>query len=213
MRNMLKNVKFEEDASGRKFVTMAHDEATKNHPGGMNDVASTEKYARMYETDNENDGYRALRLYLSKINPECEALFQYPKRNWSVHDAVWYENRPIGVNKLDAMMTDISKEAKLSRVYTNHSVHATAITMLSNAGVPNRHIMAISGHRNEQSLAHYNTRPSTQQLHACSDVLSRGLTNTSSSSQSLLQRQSTSVYGTRPEPNDQVVVVMRPAEK
>jgi len=36
--------------------------------------------------------------------------------------------------------------------------------------------MAISGHRSEQSLAHYNTRPSISQLRHCSEVLSRRLT-------------------------------------
>ena len=81
----------------------------------------------------------------------------------------------MGVNKLDGMMKDISRAAELSKTYTNHSVRATAITLWSNAGVQNRHIMAISGHRSEQSLAHYNTRPSTSQLQQCSDVLSRSL--------------------------------------
>ena len=38
---------------------MAHDEATKNHPGGLIDVSSHEKLARMYETPEENDGYKA----------------------------------------------------------------------------------------------------------------------------------------------------------
>jgi hypothetical protein len=33
--------------------------------------------------------------------------------------------------------------------------------------------MAISGHRNEQSLVHYNARPSSLQLRNCSDVLAR----------------------------------------
>ena len=37
-------------------------------------------------------------------------------------------------------------------------------------------ILAISGHRSEQSLAHYNTQPSTSQLQHCSEVLSRSLT-------------------------------------
>ena len=68
-------------------------------------------------------------------------------------------------------MKEISQAAQLSRVYTNHSVRATAITLWSNAGVPNHHIMAISGHRNEQSLAHYNTRPSTAQLLHCSTAV------------------------------------------
>ena len=73
------------------------------------------------------------------------------------------------------MMKNISSAAKLSQIYTNHCVRATSITLWSNAGLPNRHIMAISGHRNEQSLQHYNHRPSTSQLKLCSDVLSKAL--------------------------------------
>ena len=41
--------KFEVDASGR-LVTMVHDEVTKNHPGEVSDVPSSEKLARMYKT-------------------------------------------------------------------------------------------------------------------------------------------------------------------
>ena len=174
--------KLEVDAAGRNFITMAHDEVSKNHPGGLKDTNSTEKNARIYETNHPNDGYRALRVYLSKLNPKCTAFFQYPKKNWAPTDSSWYENRPVGINKLDGMMKEISQEAQLSRVYTNHSIRATAITLWSNAGVPNRHIMSISGHRNEQSLAHYNTRPSTAQLHHCSEVLSRSLDESRSSS-------------------------------
>ena len=179
--------KFEADASGRKFVTMAHDEATKNHPGGLSDVSSHENLARMYETPEENDGYKAMKIYLEKLTPKCDAFFQYPKEHWKYDDEIkldtdwsciipnWYDARPICVNKLDGMMEDINRAAELSKAYTNHSVRATAITLWSNAAVQNRHIMAISGHRSEQSLAHYNTRPSTSQLQQCSDVLSRSL--------------------------------------
>jgi len=41
--------KFETDAAGRNYATMSHDELSKNHPGGLKDVESTEKEARMYE--------------------------------------------------------------------------------------------------------------------------------------------------------------------
>ena len=133
----------------------------------------------MYESESENDGYKVLQLYLSKLNPKCEAFFQYPRKTWQPCDEVWFDAKPIGVNKLDNMMKTISEMAGLSKLYTNHSVRATAITLWSNAGVPNQHIMAISGHRNEQSLAHYNTRLSTAQLHNCSEVLSRNLASNS----------------------------------
>ncbi|PFX18832.1 hypothetical protein AWC38_SpisGene16771 [Stylophora pistillata] len=64
--------KFEVDALGRRFVTMAHDEATKNHPGRVTDVSSNEKLARMYETPEENDGYKALKFYMAKLNPRSQ---------------------------------------------------------------------------------------------------------------------------------------------
>lgn len=133
--------KFEVDAAGRNFVTMAHDEATKNHPGRASDIPSTEKMARMYETPEENYGYKALNFYQTKLNPECDAFFQYPKKKWNYDDEVWYKARPIGVNKLDVMMKSTSEAAKLSNIYTNHSVRATAITLWSNAGVQNRHML------------------------------------------------------------------------
>ena len=74
--------------------------------------------------------------------------------------SVWYENRPLCVNKLAVMMREISKEAQLSSLYTNHCVRATAIALWSDEGLENCHIMAISGLRNEQSLKSYNSHPS-----------------------------------------------------
>ena len=132
---------------------MAHDEASKNHPGGVGDISSMEKYARMYEREDTNNGYKALKLYLTKLNTKCEAFFQDPGNNWSVEENVWYEARPVGANSLDSMMKNISEAAPLSHPSTNHGLRETAIILWSNAGIPNRHIMAISGHRNEQSLA------------------------------------------------------------
>ena len=132
---------------------MTHDEASKNHPGGVGNVESFEKEGRMYKaSDDLSDGYNAWQVYISKMNPMCSAFFQYPKRKWSPDCPVWYENRALGVNKLGDMMKNISMEADLSQKYTNHCVRATAITLWFNAGLANRHIIAISGHHNEQSL-------------------------------------------------------------
>ena len=168
---------FLKDDTGREYVSMTHDEATKNHPGGIDDVASVEKEARMYSTSNDQlfDGLNCLRMYLQKLNPHCEALFQYLKGAATQEDQVWYDNKPLGVHKLAGMMKDLSKLASLSKIYTNHSVRATAITLWSDAQVPSRHIMAISGHRSEASLRNYNARPSSEQLRACSDILSGAL--------------------------------------
>ena len=49
-------------------------------------------------------------------------------------------------------MKTISEKVRLSEIYANHCVRATAISLWSNAGISNRHIMAISGHRSEALL-------------------------------------------------------------
>ena len=178
--------KFLKDENNRPYATMTHDESTKNHPGGVGVVESFEKEGRLYQTtDDPSDGFNALQFYISKLNPECTAFFQYPKRKWSPSDSIWYENRPLGIQKLSTMMKEMSEAAGLSKEYTNHSVRATAITLWSNAGLSNRHIMAISGHRNEQSLRSYNARPSSAQLQHSSDVLSNALSATTVPSTSI----------------------------
>ncbi|KAK3749821.1 hypothetical protein QZH41_002554 [Actinostola sp. cb2023] len=117
-RNLTKSsFQFSTDENSKAFTTMRHDEATKNHPGGFSDTESYEKFGRMYRTDDPNDGYDALCLYLTKLNPKCEAFFQFPKRNWSgVSAEVWYENRCLGVNKLGGIMKEISVSANLSKI-------------------------------------------------------------------------------------------------
>ena len=56
--------KFETDAAGRNYATMSRDELSKYHPdlGGLKDVERTEKEARMSETEDQGDGYKALKI-------------------------------------------------------------------------------------------------------------------------------------------------------
>ncbi|KAK3721649.1 hypothetical protein QZH41_003672 [Actinostola sp. cb2023] len=130
--------KFEEDAEGNEYAIMSHQERTKNHQGGLNDRPSDEILTRLYSANTPGDAYSCLKLYTSKLNPEQEAFFQRPKSPFKSTDSVWYENKPLGVNKLATMMKDISTGAGLSKIYTNHSVRATTITLLSDSSVPNR---------------------------------------------------------------------------
>ncbi|KAK3739176.1 hypothetical protein QZH41_019305, partial [Actinostola sp. cb2023] len=108
--------KFEVDPSGRKFATMTHDELTKNHAGGVGDVSSTEKYARMYETEDVNDGYKVLELYISKLNPKCDSLFQYPRRNWSVDDSdnVWSYANVVRLRPINSSIINLSYKPRSS---------------------------------------------------------------------------------------------------
>ena len=87
----------------------------------------------------------------------------------------WWPTRK--QQKTIPVVKTISVGAKLSQIYTNHSVRVSAITMLSDANVPDRHIMFISGHSSEQSVAHYSSRPSVSQLESVSDTILSALEN------------------------------------
>ena len=105
---------------------------------------------------------------LKKVNPNCPALFHcLIRKSWKATNTIWFENRPLGVNKSGRMMADISEAAGLSRIYTDHSEEL----QLSHFGKMQVFQITILW----QSLVHYNKRPSLSQLCNCSNVLSHSL--------------------------------------
>ena len=112
---------------------MAHDEASKNHLGGLSDnTISFEKQAECTKQSVQTMDIMPFVFILERLHPECSAFFQYPKRSWKrPQEGVWFENRCLGMNKLGDMIKILSKATNLLKIYTNHSVRATAITLWS----------------------------------------------------------------------------------
>ena len=158
------------DDTGRKYIKKITTEKTKNHQGTTNE--NEHSGGRMYSTDTPMCPVRSFEKYIAKLNPKCDALFQRPCDSFCPDDPVWFENKPLGKNTLGNMMKTISLKANLSQMYTNHSVRATTITLLSDAGFEARHIKTISGHRNESSITSYCTDTSTIQKQQMSDAIS-----------------------------------------
>jgi hypothetical protein len=158
------------DATGKRFVCQAYHEKEKNHPGISN--RETEKNAAMYEQpqDPTTCPVATYEFYLTKLNPQCDSLFQRPKKNYT-ESGIWYDNVPLGHNKLGDIMKDISKQANLSQIYTNHCVRATTSTALHQAGVSTDRITSITGHKNNDSLKYYISGPSLLQRQESSKIL------------------------------------------
>ena len=72
-------------------------------------------------------------------------------------------------------MPSISKAANLNQTYTCHSVRASCITILGQAGIVPGNICKITKHKNEASLKHYFTELSTDQKQECTSILSGAL--------------------------------------
>jgi site-specific recombinase XerD len=81
-------------------------------------------------------------------------MWQRPKSQ-APSEGPWFTNAPLGVNTLGNKMKTISEKAGWSLIYTKHSLRATTVTVLDEAGVAGRDIMAVTGHKSESSLKHY----------------------------------------------------------
>lgn len=172
--SQLRKTDFEirEDEDRRQYVIKVVSEVDKNH-SGINLERNETEGARMYAVpDTNNCPVRSFKKLTSKLNQSCPRLFQMPRTNYCVEDDCWFQNKPIGKNILSKKLSQISKEAGLSRIYTNHCLRATSITTLSQAGFEARHIRTISGHKNDASLDSYVRETSTNMKRAMSEALS-----------------------------------------
>ena len=70
---------------------------------------------------------------------------------------MWYSVQRLGINQIASFMDEIKRSANLdvSKCITNHSVRKTLVKKLKKAGVSNTEIIAITGHKTEDSLKHY----------------------------------------------------------
>lgn len=175
------------DDEGKEYLTMALTECNKNWQGGSSSKAWDYSDVRAYGVNFDNESINIVdvyRFYLSKLNPECAALFQKPKyKKWGLEEgSIWFDNVCIGVNKIGELMKTISLRAALSKIYTNHSVRATSITVMYQGGVNTKQICKVTKHKSEESLKHYIDGESSAQKRQCSEVLSSAISNPSCTS-------------------------------
>ena len=137
-------------SDGVKYIEKVRDELSKNHR--LNH--ENEDGGVITATGGDSCPVRAFELYISKLNPNAEALFQRSKKIIP-NSGPWYDCQAIGYHKISEFMKNISAAAELSRIYTNHSIRATTITILDGKGYESRHIKTVSGHRSDNSIQSY----------------------------------------------------------
>ncbi|XP_065198987.1 uncharacterized protein LOC135830688 [Sycon ciliatum] len=159
------DVEFGTDGHG-EFARLSADFATKNYQGGRGSARRDAGAGKI----TDRGQLLSLRVMMTHLHPDCPALFQRAKQNYATKDKVWFCNSPLGKTTLGNMMPEISKAAQLTQIYTNHYLRATVVSMLSGEGIEQHQIMALTGHRNSNSLTSY-TRPTTAQKRTMSDIL------------------------------------------
>ena len=161
---------FRFDSDGKEFCELVSSIEQKNvTPDNSENV----KCARIYSTGKENCPLQCIKLYLSKIeNNDHPSFWPKPKRVPTVN--CWYEKKQIvGRTVLDEMMKRISRNASLSRIYTNHCVRPTVVSNLKSSGFKNDEICLITGHKSETSISRYDRLVHDRTLKRLSSSLSK----------------------------------------
>ena len=100
-----------------------------------------------------------IKSYLSHLKPKIELLFQRPKAKSTRFNpeegSVWFERKVLGHNTLENMLKNMSQMPGIQPHFTNHSLRATTVTVLSSENVETRQIQAVTGHKFHASIQSY----------------------------------------------------------
>uniref|UniRef100_A0A1I8HWE8 Tyr recombinase domain-containing protein n=1 Tax=Macrostomum lignano TaxID=282301 RepID=A0A1I8HWE8_9PLAT len=118
------------------------------------DVGIVDDYMAILPTDTKND-----------------SLFPRPLKN-AGGTRRFCSKQKRGINYLRTFMKALSKKAKLSKEYTNHSIR---VCDLESAGHSMSEIMAITGQKSESTVRRYLAVKRDKSLQQCSDAVSRAL--------------------------------------
>lgn len=77
----------------------------------------------------------------------CSALYIRPRKVFT--DDAWFQDSPVGINKLRNTVKELTKEAGLAGNDTNHLLRSTAAMRLYQGGIEEQVICELTGH------AHY----------------------------------------------------------
>ncbi len=130
---------------------------SKNRSGGLAQLQIENKRVPCYAVPEMNQICLVFLLdkYLEKLPLfafKNDVLYCRPKLFKPADDHVpWYENSPVGKNKLGCMVKEMCKEAKISPK-TNHSLRATGATSMFQ---PVKMFQNTTGHRSLESLRRY----------------------------------------------------------
>lgn len=140
---------------------------TKDPETGLKIVVKVDENGNQNENDHENITgimpecvgssmcpVKSFELYLSKVHPDCDRLWQRPREHFCHNDEVWFCRSAVGEKNLAKFMSNLSKVCLLSQTYTNHSIRATGASILHNFFEPAQ-IMAVMGQKSAVYLSGY----------------------------------------------------------
>ena len=147
---------------------------TKTRTGSLSEVRSLQPKAFRNTADPARCPV-ALFLEFESRRPDAmlakgSPFFLAIKHNRLACDPIWYKSQAMGEKTIAVFMKSMATKAGIPGRKTNHSVRKMMTSSLLHAGYAPTHIKALTGHKNEASIANYAV-PSKQQHREMCDVL------------------------------------------
>ena len=156
------------NAQGRDYLELNYNESTKKSPGDdFNEM--NEQPILLSQPNDRRCPVNSFQLYKSKLT-EIEDLFQSPNDKLKIQGK-WYKKSPVGENTIAKFMKEISKNAGLSRIYTNHCIRGTTATAMHRSGYSLHDIAQVTRHKNIESIKFYLQTPTIEDMENYSNSL------------------------------------------
>ncbi|XP_064597047.1 uncharacterized protein LOC135463632 isoform X1 [Liolophura sinensis] len=187
---------FKFDDAGVEYAEILYSKRNKMYRDSV-------RHPRMYATGDDTCPVKSLKLYLKRRNSHCEYFFQRPLTNFPVladtdticdRPSPWYASQAMGFKTQRTLMADISKDANLSRRYTNLCVSATATSLFADAGLSVSDVMSVTGHQSESSVRSYVNKPSVDNHREMSNILHSSQSKVRSASSSVSLQPAPTLY-------------------
>lgn len=160
---------------GHEYLEFIKERQTKTRTGAdVNNVRKTNP--KIFATNDENC---PVKLYKGDDQFYLQSNINYKE------SCQWFKKQPVEQNKISTIMKKMTENSGIGKDkrLTNTSARKHLITKLSDANIPDRQIVQISGHKNIQSINSY-AQLSRKRQHEISDIMSSKTDNLLNSSNS-----------------------------
>ena len=154
---------------GTYYLRYTEDIGLKTNKGGIKHCKLDPKVVDVYAIPNSyRCPLRVIGMYLSLI-PQV-AFYLQPLRNYT--QECWFQDKPVGVNKLQQVVKIICKKGGLPGYFTNHSLRASVATRLYQANFDEQVIQEVTGHRS-LAVREYKCTSSAQRQNASNCIATK----------------------------------------
>ena len=168
------HISFKCNEAGQHCVVYEEDTITKTNDGGINSLRKDRKivWINPNVTNVSRCPVRLIDKYISLLPP---VKSESSRHNFYLHSmerpnpAQWYTSQVVGLNTLKKTVSELLKNAKLDKFFTNHSLRRSSATHLFQAGVDKKIIREITEHKSDE-LDKYSVTSDAQRRHV-SNVL------------------------------------------